>query len=196
MLRTQPQIGELIKLRLNITVIGETGIGKTTFLKTLFKRYCSNEAIRSILSTSTTKTVMIEKIGGFEISSGAVKCAIELTDCPGFGDFVDNRCAIRTVADFLKKGHDDWLTSNTNWVSPEVSILFKILILLRTSLINIAFLCMCTQIVSKLFPTEALYLGQSNPLPILLYCTSSYQVYWQGSDQTAEWSRSDGARNS
>ena len=51
------KIGKPHAVRFNVMVVGETGSGKTTFLKTLFKKYTTDEIIRAELTSKTIKTV-------------------------------------------------------------------------------------------------------------------------------------------
>ena len=114
------KIGKLVPIRLNMMVVGETGSGKTTFLRTLFKNYCEDDVVRAELSALTVKTVEILEIGEFQIKSDAVVCNVHLLDSPGFGDFIDNNSAINTVKDYLADAHTAWLGSNPNHVRDEV----------------------------------------------------------------------------
>jgi septin family protein len=118
---TLAKIGKLVPIRLNMMVVGETGSGKTTFLRTLFKNYCEDEVVRAELTALTVKTVEIMEIGEFQIKSDAVACQVHLLDSPGFGDYIDNNCAINTVKEYLTKAHNSWLSSNSNLVPDEVS---------------------------------------------------------------------------
>lgn len=101
-------------------VVGETGSGKTTFLKTLFKLYCGNKIIRAELSSKTVKTVKIEEIGFFTLATQALDCEIHLFDSPGYGDFINNLDAIETVKSYLEQGHTAWLESNGNQMTDKV----------------------------------------------------------------------------
>jgi septin family protein len=60
------------------------------------------------------------EIGEFQIKSDAVVCQVHLLDSPGFGDYIDNNCAINTVKEYLTEAHSAWLNSNSNLVPEEV----------------------------------------------------------------------------
>jgi len=108
------RLGKPHTIRFNIMVVGETGSGKTTFLKTLFKAYCQNEIIRSELTAKTVKTVKIEEIGLFTLESEALDCEVHLFDSPGYGDYINNQNAIETVKNHLSEAHIAWLGTNGN----------------------------------------------------------------------------------
>lgn len=123
--RSMLRMGKPPPIRMNMMVVGETGSGKTTFLKTLFKLYCGNKIIRAELSSKTVKTVKIEEIGFFTLSTQALDCEIHLFDSPGYGDFINNLDAIETVKSFLEQGHKAWLESNGNQMTDKVFAVFR-----------------------------------------------------------------------
>ena len=120
------KIGKPNTIRFNIMVVGETGSGKTTFLKTLFKAYCNSEIIRNELNSKTIKTVKIEEIGCFILETEALDCEVHLFDSPGYGDYINNQNAIETVRNHLERAHRLWLETNGNQMSERVSFFFAI----------------------------------------------------------------------
>ena len=118
--RSLLKLGKPSTIRLNIMVVGETGSGKTTFLKTLFKLYCGNKIIRAELATKTMKTVKIEEVGFFTLETPALDCEVHLFDSPGYGDYINNQNAIETVKRHLEQAHDAWLTTNGNPMTEKV----------------------------------------------------------------------------
>ena len=122
------KIDPMRDIRFNIMVVGETGSGKTTFLRTMFKQYSVDEIIRSEMSAPTEKTVEIQNIGSFIIPPNPIACQVHLIDSPGFGDYIDNHEAVHKVRDYLQDKHHSWLSSNPNLVSDKVCVLFNLLI--------------------------------------------------------------------
>jgi len=118
--RSLLKLGKPSTIRLNIMVVGETGSGKTTFLKTLFKLYCGNKIIRAELAAKTMKTVKIEEVGFFTLETPALDCEVHLFDSPGYGDYINNQNAIETVKRHLEQAHDAWLTTNGNPMTEKV----------------------------------------------------------------------------
>jgi GTPase SAR1 family protein len=61
-------------------VVGESGIGKTTFLQALLRRYVDNVVIASPEVPTGEKTLQITKVGAFEvmteIGDGLVRCLV------------------------------------------------------------------------------------------------------------------------
>lgn len=103
-------------------VVGETGSGKTTFLKTLFKAYCGSNIVRSELCAKTVKTVKIEEIGCFVLDTPALDCEVHLFDSPGYGDYINNQNAIETVKSHLEDAHKSWFETNGNQMTEQVRI--------------------------------------------------------------------------
>ena len=113
--RDKVRIGKLAPIRFNIMVVGETGSGKSTFLKTLFRKYLSeHQIIEAGLNSATIKTVSIERIGKFSLPAENQDCNIHLFDSPGYGDYINNQNAIETVRNYLEQAHQDWLELNGN----------------------------------------------------------------------------------
>lgn len=112
---TKVDLGKPWAVRFNIMVVGETGSGKTTFLRTLFKKYCTSDIFfKSDLYSMTVKTVTIEEIGSFVLESPAQDCEVHLFDSPGYGDYINNQNAIEVVKDNLVASHDAWYGMNGN----------------------------------------------------------------------------------
>lgn len=92
---------------------GESGLGKTTFVNTLFQTSLKpHESLKDRLSKPIKKTVEID----------IVKCQLEeknftlnlnIIDTPGLGDNVDNRNAWATITDFLDDQHHSYMKQET-----------------------------------------------------------------------------------
>lgn len=102
--------------RFNIMVAGESGLGKTTFLRSILQNIWSEEINLDpkikIKSASwlfgTTKTVEICELGTFlkESKHGSIK--FTLFDTPGYGDHLNNQDACDILTRDLQARHLKW----------------------------------------------------------------------------------------
>ncbi|KAK9451765.1 septin [Limtongia smithiae] len=92
-----------------LMVCGESGLGKTTFVNTLFattlKPYSDN---RRRHARQTSKTVEIE-ITRAELEERGFKIKLTVIDTPGFGDYVNNKDAWTPIAEFLDDQHESYM---------------------------------------------------------------------------------------
>ncbi|KAK3066054.1 hypothetical protein LTS18_002077, partial [Coniosporium uncinatum] len=74
----------------NVMVVGESGLGKSTLVNTLFNTslYPPREAKQPSLDI-IPKTVAIQSISA-DIEENGVRLRLTVVDTPGFGDFVNN----------------------------------------------------------------------------------------------------------
>lgn len=103
-------VGKGKRFRFNVMVVGESGQGKTTFLKTLLRKYCG-ETVNvdpAAQNLRSKKTVEIANIGSFVVKTDVGDCEIFLYDTPGYGDFINNQNAIDLVGKYLDNGHYLW----------------------------------------------------------------------------------------
>uniref|UniRef100_A0A915NTF4 Septin-type G domain-containing protein n=1 Tax=Meloidogyne floridensis TaxID=298350 RepID=A0A915NTF4_9BILA len=68
-------------------VVGQSGLGKSTFLNTLFMAELHD--LKNDKSLEIKSTVSIES-KTFRLAENDVRLKITVVDTPGFGDFVDN----------------------------------------------------------------------------------------------------------
>ncbi|KAJ5573748.1 uncharacterized protein N7459_008175 [Penicillium hispanicum] len=104
-----------------IMVAGESGLGKTTFINTLFSTTIKNYAdhkrrhqkqIDRTVEIEITKAELEEKFfkGGKQIHTPR-RPAVRLTviDTPGFGDYVNNRDSWQPIIEFLDDQHESYM---------------------------------------------------------------------------------------
>ena len=103
--------------RFNILVVGEVGIGKTTFLQTLFQKFASPvlpptpAAPVTLGSNPSPPTRVIHELGHFLVDSAGdtASYVFHLIDTPGFGDSLNHQVAIDQVREYVQEKHASWL---------------------------------------------------------------------------------------
>ncbi|KAL8700043.1 MAG: hypothetical protein Q9201_005666 [Fulgogasparrea decipioides] len=92
-----------------IMVAGESGLGKTTFINTLFSTTIKNYADhRRRHAKQVDKTVEIE-ITKAELEEKFFKVRLTVIDTPGFGDYVNNRDSWMPIIEFLDDQHESYM---------------------------------------------------------------------------------------
>ncbi|KAL9015183.1 MAG: hypothetical protein Q9173_000195 [Seirophora scorigena] len=92
-----------------IMVAGESGLGKTTFINTLFSTTIKNYADhRRRHAKQVDKTVEIE-ITKAELEEKLFKVRLTVIDTPGFGDYVNNRDSWMPIIEFLDDQHESYM---------------------------------------------------------------------------------------
>ncbi|CAO3644959.1 unnamed protein product [Cunninghamella blakesleeana] len=92
-----------------IMVCGESGVGKTTFVNTLFTttiKEPKNLSKRRLKSPSKTVQIQITKA---ELEEKMFKVKLTIIDTPGFGDYVNNRHGWIPIVDFLDDQHEKYM---------------------------------------------------------------------------------------
>ncbi|XP_012590564.1 PREDICTED: uncharacterized protein LOC101628058 [Condylura cristata] len=86
----------------NIMVVGQSGLGKSTLVNTLFKSQVSRKASSWSREEKIPKTVEIKAVGHV-IEEGGVKMKLTVIDTPGFGDQINNENCLRPLdLEFMK----------------------------------------------------------------------------------------------
>ncbi|KAL8693481.1 MAG: hypothetical protein Q9218_001712 [Villophora microphyllina] len=92
-----------------IMVAGESGLGKTTFINTLFSTTIKNYADdKRRHAKQVDKTVEIE-ITKAELEEKFFKVRLTVIDTPGFGDYVNNRDSWMPIIEFLDDQHESYM---------------------------------------------------------------------------------------
>ncbi|MCJ1286075.1 hypothetical protein MMC26_005417 [Xylographa opegraphella] len=90
-------------------VAGESGLGKTTFINTLFSTTIKNYADHKRRhAKQVDKTVEIE-ITKAELEEKFFKVRLTVIDTPGFGDYVNNRDSWMPIIEFLDDQHESYM---------------------------------------------------------------------------------------
>jgi len=85
--------------RLKLMVVGESGLGKTTLIDTLFRTNVKDESSPQSAYLNA-KTVTIEK-REVCITEGDVSLNLTVVDTPGYGDAINNEDAWQPVLDYI-----------------------------------------------------------------------------------------------
>ncbi|KAI9313756.1 Septin-domain-containing protein [Dichotomocladium elegans] len=99
------------KLGANFTlmVCGESGVGKSTFVNTLFTTTIKDpKKLSQRHSKQLDKTVEIE-ITKAELEEKNFKVKLTVIDTPGFGDYVNNRDSWMPIVEFLDDQHESFM---------------------------------------------------------------------------------------
>lgn len=92
-----------------IMLAGESGLGKTTFINTLFSTTLKTHADPKVRhQTPVQKTVEIG-ITKAELEEKSFKMHLNVIDTPGFGDNVNNRNSWQPLVEFIDDQHESYL---------------------------------------------------------------------------------------
>ncbi|KAI0132206.1 septin [Xylariales sp. AK1849] len=93
----------------NVMVVGESGLGKSTLVNTLFNTSLYPPKERKGPSLDIIpKTVTIQSISA-DIEEAGVRLRLTVVDTPGFGDFVNNDESWRPIVDNIEQRYDAYL---------------------------------------------------------------------------------------
>ncbi|KGK40108.1 hypothetical protein JL09_g716 [Pichia kudriavzevii] len=88
---------------------GESGLGKTTFINTLFQTSLKNhQELRNRFNKPIKKTVEIDIIRA-ELEEKNFKLNLNVIDTPGFGDNVDNKNSWNPIIEFIDDQHHSYM---------------------------------------------------------------------------------------
>ncbi|KAF1811809.1 Septin [Eremomyces bilateralis CBS 781.70] len=93
----------------NVMVVGESGLGKSTLVNTLFNTSLYPPRDRKPPSLDIIpKTVSIQSISA-DIEENGVRLRLTVVDTPGFGDFVNNEDSWRPIVENIEQRYDAYL---------------------------------------------------------------------------------------
>ncbi|KAI9595052.1 Septin-2 [Syncephalis fuscata] len=90
----------------NIMVVGDTGLGKTTFMNTLFNTDLTEEILPK--TPQDTKTVQIDP-KYYELSESGVTLNLTVIDTPGFGDQLNRESNLFPIVEYIDEQFDAYL---------------------------------------------------------------------------------------
>lgn len=93
---------------LNVMVVGESGLGKSTLISTLFNMPLYPPKSPRDPAEEIAKTVAIETVNA-DIEENGVRLNLTVIDTPGFGDFVNNTDSWKPIVDDIDHRFDSYL---------------------------------------------------------------------------------------
>ncbi|KAJ3155510.1 hypothetical protein HDU89_006473 [Geranomyces variabilis] len=91
-----------------LMVVGESGLGKSTLVNTLFNSSLYPNKENKEPTHETPKTVDIQTISA-DVEENGVKLKLTVIDTPGFGDFVNNEESWRPILENIEARYDAYL---------------------------------------------------------------------------------------
>lgn len=92
-----------------LMVAGESGLGKTTFINTLFQTTLKTKPDHKARHARGIRLTVEIDIVRAELEEKDFKMRLNIIDTPGFGDNVNNRRAFQPLIDFIDDQHDNYM---------------------------------------------------------------------------------------
>ncbi|XP_022614343.1 neuronal-specific septin-3 isoform X1 [Seriola dumerili] len=97
----------------NIMVVGNSGLGKSTLVNTLFKSQVSRRSAGWARDEKIPKTVEIKAVSHV-IEEGGVKMKLTVVDTPGFGDQINNDNCWEPISKYINEQYEKFLKEEVN----------------------------------------------------------------------------------
>ncbi|CAL9700340.1 unnamed protein product [Knipowitschia caucasica] len=97
----------------NIMVVGNSGLGKSTLLNTLFKSQVSRKSAGWSRDEKIPKTVEMKSVSHV-IEEGGVKMKLTVVDTPGFGDQINNDNCWDPISKYINEQFEKFLKEEVN----------------------------------------------------------------------------------
>ncbi|XDV15510.1 hypothetical protein PO909_015580, partial [Leuciscus waleckii] len=97
----------------NIMVVGQSGLGKSTLVNTLFKSQVSRRSASWSRDDKIPKTVEIKSVSHV-IEEGGVKMKLTVVDTPGFGDQINNDNCWEPISKYINEQYEKFLKEEVN----------------------------------------------------------------------------------
>ncbi|XP_060748518.1 septin-9 isoform X1 [Tachysurus vachellii] len=92
----------------NIMVVGQSGLGKSTLVNTLFKSKVSRKSCTPNYEEKISKTVNLQSIS-HSIEEKGVKMRLTVIDTPGFGDQINNENCWEPIVTYINEQYEKYL---------------------------------------------------------------------------------------
>nr|XP_023677582.1 septin-9-like isoform X1 [Paramormyrops kingsleyae] len=97
----------------NIMVVGQSGLGKSTLVNTLFKSKVSRKSCTPDHEEKIPKTVQLQSVS-HEIEEKGVKMKLTVIDTPGFGDQINNENCWDPIVTYINEQYEKYLVEELN----------------------------------------------------------------------------------
>ncbi|KAM4634332.1 uncharacterized protein septin12 [Polymixia lowei] len=92
----------------NIMVVGQSGLGKSTLVNTLFKSKVSRKSCTPNYEEKISKTVKLQSVSHV-IEEKGVKMKLTVIDTPGFGDQINNENCWEPIVTYVNEQYEKYL---------------------------------------------------------------------------------------
>ncbi|XP_067427514.1 neuronal-specific septin-3 isoform X2 [Thunnus thynnus] len=92
----------------NIMVVGQSGLGKSTLVNTLFKSKVSRKSCTPNYEEKISKTVKLHSVSHV-IEEKGVKMKLTVIDTPGFGDQINNENCWEPIVKYVNEQYEKYL---------------------------------------------------------------------------------------
>ncbi|UJR29509.1 hypothetical protein I4U23_010726 [Adineta vaga] len=98
----------------NLMVVGQSGLGKSTFINTLFQTELYGQDFPSTVHRKK-KTITIDS-SSIILKEKGVQLRLTIVDTPGFGDSVDNSNCWQPIIDYIDSKYEEYLNAESRVV--------------------------------------------------------------------------------
>ncbi|XP_076871532.1 septin 9b isoform X1 [Brachyhypopomus gauderio] len=98
---------------LNIMVVGQSGLGKSTLINTLFKSKVSRRSVMASEEERIPQTIEIKSIS-HDIEEKGVRMKLTVIDTPGFGDQINNENCWQPIMKYINEQYEQYLQEEIN----------------------------------------------------------------------------------
>ncbi|CAF3531305.1 unnamed protein product [Adineta steineri] len=98
----------------NLMVVGQSGLGKSTFINTLFQTELYGQDFPSTIHRKK-KTISIDS-SSIILKEKGVQLRLTIVDTPGFGDSVDNSNCWQPIIDYIDSKYEEYLNAESRVV--------------------------------------------------------------------------------